>query len=275
MSVRPAAAETGDETADATGDGTGDATGDATGDETGGGTGKQTGDETGGRTVLRLIASAPWVVVLLAAALLVVLLVVAVLSFRGPERPAESAPVPPMSLPIPAAAGTPAPTESPSGPSGPSRSGAASPTPSGASAEPLVPSRTASPAGRSEASRSPAGVAPEPSPSTTGGGTLAASYRVLADDEESFQARLVVSNGSGASSDWRVELRFTGEVTGVRASSGPGVSVTIKDRGWYLLSGTGPLNSGAEQTVQLRFTRTGGGEYPAQCTVNGSACALG
>ncbi|PZG11714.1 hypothetical protein C1I95_27050 [Micromonospora craterilacus] len=111
--------------------------------------------------------------------------------------------------------------------------------------------------------------------SATDTGEVAVSYKVLNEDGSSFRARLVVSNGSGESTDWRVELRFTGDVTGISASSGPGVSVTIKDRGWYLLSGTRPLDAGSQQTVQLRFSRTGGGEYPTLCTINGSACAVG
>ncbi len=231
--------------------------------------GADSGDETGGRAVPRVIASAPWVVVLLGTALLVVLLVVAVLSFRGPERPAQSAPAPPMSLPIPAAADTPAPAQSPS---------RAAPAPSTSSAQPTAPSRTAAAAassatGPGPASIAPTSIAPTDAPMVADTGGVTASYRVLNTDVGSFRARLSVHNGTGERKDWQVELRFTGEVTGVQASSGPGVSVTIRGSGWYLLSGTRPLDAGGQQTVQLRFSRTGGGEHPAQCTVNGSACA--
>ncbi len=96
----------------------------------------------------------------------------------------------------------------------------------------------------------------------------------MASDPGSFQAELVISNGTAGAVGWVVDLRFTSEVTGVRASSGPGVSVGIKGAGWYVLSGTGQLAAEAQQTVRLRVSRTGGGEYPAQCTVNGSACVL-
>ncbi|MEV6814744.1 cellulose binding domain-containing protein [Micromonospora sp. NPDC051296] len=236
--------------------------------------GAETGEEAGGRTARRVIASAPWVVVLLGTALLVVMLVVAVLSFRGPERPTQSALAPPMSLPIPAAADTLAPEDSPSGPNSPSQPSGVSPTPSGSSAQPAIPSRTASAAAPSSAGVAPTSSAPEEPLSATDTGEVAVSYKVLNEDETSFRARLSVSNGGGESRDWRVELRFTGDVTGISASSGPGVSVTIKDTGWYLLSGTRPLDAGSSQTVHLRFSRTGGGVYPALCTVNGSACAV-
>ncbi|GIJ13171.1 hypothetical protein ACFFMR_03880 [Micromonospora andamanensis] len=230
-----------------------------------------------------MISSAPWVVVLVGVAVLAVLLVVALLSFRGPERPVAWSPGP--SITLPSAAGESAesaPTArsttstGPSGSAGPTSSATPSGSPTqsvGTPARPVDPSRSGAPA-RPEASRS--ATASAPAAPADGGGAVTASYQVQdSGGADYFEAQLVVRNGTGRSSDWQVELRFTGGVTGIRASSGPGVSVTIRGSGWYVLSGTGALSAGAQQSVQLRFTRTGGGEYPAQCTVNGTSCGIG
>ncbi|RIV39903.1 hypothetical protein D2L64_06030 [Micromonospora radicis] len=235
------------------------------------------GDEPNGRGLPRVIASAPWVVVLVGVSVLAVLLVAAMLSFREPEQPAAWTPGPPMVLPTPgevtATPSTPTPTTASS--AGPTT---VPPPPSGSSTQPAAPSRTSSAAARADADRSPEGAVPG-APATPAEpvdtGVLSASYQVDSADPISFRARLVVRNGTARSSDWTVELRFTGQVSGVRASSGPGVSVTIKGAGWYLLSGAEPLDAGAGQTVDLRFTRVGTGEYPAHCAVNGDACSMG
>ncbi|MDG4796750.1 hypothetical protein [Micromonospora sp. WMMD1082] len=294
MSVRPSGDEIGDATGAKTGDDAGDATGaktgDATGDEAGGagtaGDGGDAGGAAGGRTLPRMIASAPWVVALVGIAVLAVLLVVALLSFRGPERPTAREPGPPMLLP------THATTDGSAQPGGPATapatsSASATPTRPATPTESVPPTGSAPPTASSarpadtsaglapsHASGSPSAPAQAPPAGQTG--AVSASYRVQdSGDAESFQAQLVVRNGTDRSSDWQVELRFGGGVTGVRASSGPGVSVTIRGSGWYLLSGTGQLGAGAQQSVHLRFTRTGGGEYPAQCTVNGATCGIG
>ncbi|WP_341716723.1 hypothetical protein QQG74_22420 [Micromonospora sp. FIMYZ51] len=238
-------------------------------------------DETTHRWALpRMIASAPWVVLLVGVAVLAVLLVVAMLSFRGPERPTAWAPGPPMVLPAPPdATGSVDPSDAaaPTGTVVPTGSPSAVPTASTTSA-------TASPSARASAGtgsptpaagRPPAATAPAAAPSATGSGVLTASYRLQSVDGDSFQAELVVRNGTGRSVDWWVDLAFTAEVAGLRASSGPGVSVSIKGGGRYLLSGSRSLAAGTQQTVQLRVTRTGGGEYPTQCTVNGAACGAG
>ncbi|MFV2101239.1 hypothetical protein [Micromonospora sp. LOL_024] len=239
-----------------------------------------TGAAPSGRTLPRMVASAPWAVVLVGTVVLTALLVVAVLSFRGPERPTAWAPGPPMVLPAPTAtAGGATETASrttasftPPASAFPSGSG----SPSGSSAQQVDPSpvRSAPPAG-SDGTRSPSASAPTQSPPAADTGVVSASYRLQDSDAGSFEAQLVVRNGTGRSSDWQVELRFNAGVTGIRASSGPGVSVTIRGGGWYLLGGTGQLGAGAQQSVQLRFTRTEGGEYPALCTVNAAACGTG
>ncbi len=104
---------------------------------------------------------------------------------------------------------------------------------------------------------------------------LSASYGLQSADGDSFRAELVVCNGTDHPVDWQVDLAFTPEVVGIRASSGPGVSVSIKGGGRYLLSGSRSLAAGARQTVQLRVSRTWGGQHPTRCTINGAACAAG
>ncbi|MFI7026399.1 hypothetical protein ACIBMZ_27155 [Micromonospora sp. NPDC049900] len=222
-----------------------------------------------------MIASAPWVVVSVGVGVLAVLLVAAALAFRGPEQPSAWQPGPAVALPTPSTSDSG--TSVPSAPErlSPAPGGSVTSASPGSSALPTPPSRTASPAGRSEVSRSPSRPTSVPPSPPAASGVLTASYRVSgAVEADSFRAQVVVRNGTAEARDWQVELRFTGDVTGVRASSGPGVSVSIKGGGWYLLSGTVPLAAGAQQTVDLRFTRTGGGEYPAHCVVNGSTCGV-
>ncbi len=236
--------------------------------------GDDSGEPSGRRIVPNVIASAPWVATLVGVAVLALLLVVAMLSFREPEQPTAWSPGPPLVLPEPEST----PTTTPSRGSGPTATPTTAPTRSAPTR-----SATSSPSVPSSPNASSARAADEPSASATPTvkpstfldlGGVEATYRVMSSDPGSFQAELVISNDTAGAVGWVVDLRFTSEVTGVRASSGPGVSVGIKGVGWYVLSGTGQLAAEAQQTVRLRVSRTGGGEYPAQCTVNGSVCAL-
>ncbi|WP_431883381.1 cellulose binding domain-containing protein [Micromonospora gifhornensis] len=236
--------------------------------------GDESGEPTSRRIVPNVIASAPWVATLVGVAVLALLLVVAMLSFREPEQPAAWSPGPPLVLPQQESTPTTTPTRG-SGPTAtpttvPTRS---APTRSATSGPSVPPSPNASSA--RAADEPSASAAPTAKPSTfLDLGGVEATYQVMTSHPGSFQAELVISNDTAGAVGWVVDLRFTSEVTGVRASSGPGVSVGIKGAGWYVLSGTGQLAAEAQQTVRLRVSRTGGGEYPAQCTVNGSVCAL-
>ena len=238
----------------------------------------QTGEETSASTrrpaLPRMIAGAPWVVFLVGVAVLAVLLVVAALSFRGPEEQAARAPEPPVVLPVPPERTNPAGSTdeaAPPDPIAPTGSPSGTPTVATTSGGPSPSAGTGSPT--PAVSRAPAASPPEPSASGTG--VLSASYGLQSADGDSFRAELVVRNGTDHPVDWQVDLAFTPEVVGIRASSGPGVSVSIKGGGRYLLSGSRSLAAGAQQTVQLRVSRTGGGEHPTRCTINGAACAAG
>ncbi|MFI6333141.1 cellulose binding domain-containing protein [Micromonospora chersina] len=207
----------------------------------------------------RVLASVPWIVVVLGVGLIAGLLVIALLSLRGEERQPVPAPAPPMYLPT---LGVDVPTTAP--PTG------ATGTPSG-SATPS-PSATASPS--ADASRS---ATPRPSTSTRAAarGAVTARYEATASDRDGFEARLTVVNGSGGGQSWEVQLLFTGNVKTIEASSTSGVSVSTQGSGVFVLRGTGPLPAGQTATVRLRFGRTGAGDQPGQCTVNGAACVIG
>ncbi|MGC5052104.1 cellulose binding domain-containing protein [Micromonospora sp. DT48] len=282
MSVRPSGDANDDATGDQYGDGNRAVVGDHDDEAAGDRLGDAVGDRaTSGRALSRMVASAPWVMVLAGVAVLAVLLVVALLSFRGPEQPTAWSPGPPIALPTPAGEGgesaarsttstgpstsqTPKTSLTPSASTGSPTSGATSTPSTGAS-----PSGTPAPTG--------AGASPSASAPTAAfevAGALTVSYQVQGSGAGHFEAEMVVHNGTGQAEDWQVELRFASGVTGIRASSGPGVAVTIRGVGWYRLSGTGQLAAGAQQSVYLRFTRIGGGEYPAQCTVNGTPCGI-
>jgi hypothetical protein len=206
-----------------------------------------------------VLASVPWVVVLLGAGLLTTLLILALLSFRGREQPA---PPPPPALPMYL-------------PTMPAITPSATDAPLAATAPTASPSGSATPSPRATSRR------PTPSASTTrrpdaaSSGSLGARYQVTESDRNSFEASLTVSNGSGRAQDWRVELLFTGNVKGIQASSASGVSVTSQGNGWYVLRGTSPLGAGDSTTVDLRFSRSGTGDRPGQCTVNGADCVIG
>ena len=211
----------------------------------------------------KVVTSVPWVVVLLGVGLLTALVLFTLLSIRGPEPQAAPPPAPPMYLPTIAAT-------------------TASPTPSDA---PLVATEpTVSPMPSSSESSSPRASSPRPSTSASASasgaaaprtGTVTARYEVTSSERDFFEARLTITNGSAQSQGWRVELLFAGNVKSIQASSASGVSASNQGSGVFVLQGAGPLASGRTATVQMRFSRTGAGDQPSQCTVNGAACSIG
>ncbi|MEV1143510.1 cellulose binding domain-containing protein [Micromonospora sp. NPDC049799] len=201
-----------------------------------------------------MLASVPWVVVLLGVVLLVGLLLVALLSFRGPERQPVPPPAPPMVLPTLAA--TAAVTATPS------------PTPTAA-----TPTRPTATPSASSVSRTPDVLAATGPPAAAG--RVTARYRAGDNDRNSFEASLLVRNGSDAARDWRVELYFSGNVKGFQASAESGISVSADGSGSYVLRGTRALGAGDTETVGLRISRIGTWDRPDQCTVNGADCAVG
>ncbi|MEU4483008.1 cellulose binding domain-containing protein [Micromonospora sp. NPDC023966] len=208
----------------------------------------------------RALTSVPWIVVLLGVGLAVSLLVVALLALRGEERQPVPAPAPPMYLPT---LGVETPTAAPTAEAA-----------TVAATGPATPSPSASPSPTAGASRS---ATPRPRASTreAAPGALTARYEATASDRSGFEARLTVVNGSGGGQRWEVELLFAGNVKTIEASSTSGVSVSTEGGGVFVLRGTGALPAGQSATVRLRFGRTGTGDRPGQCTVNGADCVIG
>ncbi|NYF60188.1 cellulose binding domain-containing protein [Micromonospora purpureochromogenes] len=211
------------------------------------------------RSAPAVLASMPWIVVLLGVGLLAVLLVFALLSFRGPEQPPAPEPAPPMYLPrMPSVTSsvTP-PADSPlvAVDATPSVTVSGTPSPRASTRRP-----TATPTSRAPAA---------------GSGRVSADYQATSSDRDSFSARLTVRNTTGGAREWRVELLFTGNVKSIRASSDSGLSVRTQGTGWFVLTGTRPLPAGESAVVSMNFDRTGTGDQPGQCTVNGADCTIG
>ncbi|MEV0722934.1 cellulose binding domain-containing protein [Micromonospora purpureochromogenes] len=213
----------------------------------------------GARSAPAVLASMPWIVVLLGVGLLAVLLVIALLSFRGPEHAAAPEPAPPMYLPrMPAVTSSvPPPADAPlvAVDTTPSRTASATPSPRASTRRPAATPTTRAPA--------------------AGSGRVSADYQATSSDRDSFSARLTVRNTTGGAREWRVELLFTGNVKSIRASSDSGLSVRTQGSGWFVLSGTRPLPAGESAVVSLTFDRSGSGDRPGQCTVNGADCTIG
>ncbi|MFC5927416.1 hypothetical protein [Micromonospora vulcania] len=215
---------------------------------------------------LRVLASVPWVVVLVGVCTLVLLLVIALLSFRTREREDAPRAAPPVFLPtVPAAA---------SAAAGPTPAGVdrrtASPRPSRSSRTPLPQVTTRSPApGRTSAPAVPA------VPLGPAGETVTARYQVGTDGWNGSEAELAVTNASGQSVDWRVELTYDDDTWGLWLSDDSGVSVRGRGDGEFVLRGTRSLDPGATRTLRLRLGWGKSGERPVKCTINGVDCQLG
>ncbi|MFG3558194.1 hypothetical protein ACGGAQ_27835 [Micromonospora sp. NPDC047557] len=204
-----------------------------------------------------MLLSVPWIVVLLGIGALVVLLVIALLSFRTRER--ESAPqaAPPVFLPTVPATASSAPT-----PGGLERR-TASPRPSRSSRTPSPRATTGSP---SPARTSAPAVAPAK-------GAVTARYQVGTDGSDATEAVLSVTNESGRSVDWRVELAFQDDMRGLRVSGDAGISVSAQGDGEFVLSGGTSLDPGDRQTLRLGWD--GSAQRLVRCTVNGVDCRFG
>ncbi|MFF5056275.1 hypothetical protein ACFY1S_24145 [Micromonospora sp. NPDC000663] len=210
----------------------------------------------------RLLASVPWVVVLLGVCVLVALLVVALLSFRTREKGDAPRAAPPVFLPTAPAA------VSPTG--GPTPTGVerrtVSPRPSRSSRAPSPRVATASPSpGRGSA----------PAVASTSAKTVSARYEVGTDGRDGTEAVLSVTNSTGQSVDWRVELAYDGDVRALRVNDDSGVSVWGRGDGEFVLRGTRSLAPGDTRTVRLRLGWGESGSRPLRCAVNGLACRLG
>lgn len=209
----------------------------------------------------RMLTSVPWIVVMLGVGLLAGLMVFVLFSARGKESGVVPAALdPPIYLPAVGPSTSAPPSHVPLV--------AADPTPSPTAGSPR---RTSEPSATAAAPVASTLVSPA-GPRT---GTVSARYQATASERDWFGARLTVANGSGRGQRWEVRLFFAGNVKDIQASSASGVSVSSQGSGLFVLRGTGPLPSGGSAVVSMRFTRTGTGDRPGQCTVNGADCVIG
>ena len=191
----------------------------------------------------------PWAPTVLGVCVLIVLLIVAATRFGGPPEPRA---VPPF-VPVPAPTlGPPPVSASPSVSARPDRQVTAS--------TPPRPSRTSARATT---------TAPAPAP-----GPVSGRYRVIDSFGDGFIGEVLVANAAGRDRDWRVELRFPATVGDLITSwveSAP--QATLRRSGdRYVWSSGVPVPARGQVALRFHFSRTGSGNLPATCTVNGRTC---
>ena len=171
----------------------------------------------------------------------------------------------------------------PSAPSGPDLPAPLwPPTEPGASAGAVPVDRTrpaGPPAGPAQAStaRPPAATRPpatRPPATALPAGPVTGSYRVLNSYDDAFIAEVLVSNAAGQASDWTVVLRFPGPVGELITSwveSAPQATLTSSGQTYRWRSGV-PVPVGSSVPLRFHFARSGTGNLPTSCTVNGTPC---
>jgi hypothetical protein len=206
----------------------------------------------------------PWVPVALGVCALVALLIVAAVPFVSSPEP-QLGPAPQPFLPAePPAQVDPSPSAREPAPARPSSAGVpAEPTQAGSAAgEPTV--TTAPPRRPSPSRTTPA----QPSPVT-------GRYRVLDSFDDGFVGEVRISNTSGRDSDWVVRLRFpanVGELITSWVESAPQATLSrAGDR--YVWSSGAPVPAHGAVELRFHFARSGTGNLPSACTVNGEACS--
>lgn len=175
----------------------------------------------------------------------------------GPDRrQAEPLPPPPGPFLPPVSAAAPALSDPPSD---------RDPAMTGAAAAPTS-TRPAPPSQFRPATRPP--TTPPPAPDVTG------RYRVVDSFDDGFIGEVLVTNTGGRDRDWKVRLRFAGNVTALRTSwveSAPQATLTVSGGTFTWTSGVG-VRAGSDVALRFHFSRSGSGDRPRSCTVNGTAC---
>jgi hypothetical protein len=195
----------------------------------------------------------PWVAAALVASVLVAALLALV---PGDRKPATLPPPPPPFLPpAPSAVAVLPATSAPAAVSPVPRS--QTPTPKPTTVRPAAPSRP-----RPTTSR------PRPEPAVTG------RYRVVQSFDDGFIGEVFVANPTGRDRDWTVRLRFAGNVGNLRASwveSAPQATLATDGSTYVWTSGV-PVPAGSGVALRFHFARSGSGDRPRTCTVDGTAC---
>jgi hypothetical protein len=201
----------------------------------------------------------PWAPTLLGVCALIALLVIAGTRFTSSSSPAPIA--------VPGQPFLPAPTLPPVQMTAVSPvSAAVRPSASTPSRRQPRPSDTPAPP---PTSRRPA-TTPAPSP-----GPVTGRYRVVDSYDDAFIGEVLVANSSGRDRAWRAELRFPTAVGGLITSwveSAPQATLRRSGDSFVWSSGV-PVPAGAQVALRFHFSRSGSGNLPSVCTVNGVACA--
>jgi hypothetical protein len=186
--------------------------------------------------------------------------VLGVLLARTRHEPATLPPPPAPFLPEPSAvAAPPAATAAPPP--------AASRTP-----EATVPASVDRPDGTSRPASAPRSRPPSsrpPRPALTG------TYRVVDSFDDGFIGEVLIANPTGQDRDWTVRLRFPGNVGELRTSwveSAPQATLRTDGDTFVWRSGV-PVPAGDRVALRFHFARSGTGDRPVSCAVDGSPCA--
>ncbi|MEU8615791.1 hypothetical protein AB0C29_48205 [Actinoplanes sp. NPDC048791] len=197
----------------------------------------------------------PWLPTLLGVCALIALLIIAATRFTSSPEVRAVPPAPPF-LPVPAA--TPTTSSSP-----------ASAPPSARPGSQMRPA-TATTSPRPARSSSRATTAPAPAP-----GPVSGRYRVVDSYDNAFIGEVLVANSSGRDSDWRVELRFPPDVGDLITSwveSAPQATLRRSGDSFIWSSGV-PVPARGQVALRFHFSRSGSGNLPSACTVNGQGCS--
>lgn len=215
----------------------------------------------------------PWVAVALGVCALVALLIVA-------AAPFASAPVPQLGPPpqpfLPAEVDLSPSRDLQSAAARPSVAG--EPTGTGGAAPADAGPTDARPTDARPTVAEPTASTPRPSPARTTPappGPVTGRYRVVDSFDDGFIGEVRVSNAAGGESDWVVRLRFPENVGELHASwveSAPEATLSRSGSSYVWSSGV-PVSARGEALLRFHYARSGTGDVPSTCTVNGAACS--
>lgn len=121
---------------------------------------------------------------------------------------------------------------------------------------------------------------PPPAATTTAAPTAAPAskvtgrYQVLQSFGDSFIGEVLLTNATGAAQDWRATLTFPANVGDLRTSWLESLPQARLSQSGRTFTWTSSVPLAARSTAQLRFNfeRTGSGDTPKSCAVNGAPC---
>lgn len=99
-------------------------------------------------------------------------------------------------------------------------------------------------------------------------------YRVIDSFGDGFIGEVLVGNDSDQDRDWVVRLRFpsnVGELVTSWVESAPQATLTRSGATYVWTSGV-PVSAHGEALLRFHFARSGTGDRPTTCTVNGASC---